>query len=226
MDDIDTRLEAERPEVADALRSMNWEERLEQARARRKTVLARNEAAEKRPVVRIIDAAAVARKRADSQPVGPARPASPPVAQADVAPEPKATSPALPAAPAADPAPTRERSSMAGRTALGFGLGLGIGASLVAGAFLMVGLPGSPTVPAETTAMAAHAPAPQRTAPRDDGGCGRSGATWTCAARGGGPAAGPRASGGGHSRRGPASRGRRARSGRTACSRRSGGPYA
>jgi hypothetical protein len=92
MDDIDTRLEAERPEVAGVLRSMNWEERLEQARARRQAVLDRNVADDKRPVVRIIDAAAVARKRADTQPVGPARPQPPQVAQADVAPEPEAAS--------------------------------------------------------------------------------------------------------------------------------------
>jgi hypothetical protein len=165
MDDIDTRLEAERPEVAGVLRSMNWEERLEQARARRQAVLERNTSDDKRPVVRIIDAAAVARKRADTQPLGPARPAAVPDARPVAAPEPEAAAPPPPDALAAAAPPPGARASTAGRTAMGFGLGLGIGASLVAGAFLLLGLPGAPTPPSGSASAVAPAAAPQRPAP-------------------------------------------------------------
>jgi hypothetical protein len=149
MDDIDTRLEAERPDVADALRSMNWEERLEKARARRKAVLRNPENSGKRPVVRIVDAAAVAQRRSGAQvqaatAVAPATLEAPRVVPLHPA-EPPGVAPQE--APATqDAAPPADRRSLLGRTALGFGLGLGLGTSLLAGALLLLADPFAPAV--------------------------------------------------------------------------------
>jgi hypothetical protein len=159
MDDIDTRLETERPDVADALKSMNWDERLAEARARRKAVLKNPGKSEKRPVVRIVDAAAMAQRRAGAQ----ARP----VETEDAAPAVQVTTPLPDHAPsqAAVHAPEEPEAkteiaagTLAGRTALGFGLGLGLGASLVAGIFLLLGMPGlrtasEPETPVEVAAV-------------------------------------------------------------------------
>ena len=184
MDDIDTRLESERPDVADALKSMNWEERLAEARSRRKAVLKQTDKAEKRPVVRIVDAAAMAQRRAGAQ-------ARPPVTKEPVTAAPVATPLPVPAHDTAatgvreEPAAKSETTvgSVAGRTALGFGLGLGLGASLVAGVFLVMGMPGSslvavPEAPVEAASIAtgpapvvdAAAVAPSRTGPQASAG--------------------------------------------------------
>jgi hypothetical protein len=170
MDDIETRLGSERPEVADALKSMNWEERLEQARARRRVVLDGNTAADKRPVVRIIDAAAVARRRAESTaPVAPAAP-KPPVPLIDPLPSRAVETPALkvvhpsPAITAPSSAEAEEspaRKPVSGRLALGFAAGLGMGIGLVAGAVMLLGFARPDAPPSATPpAVAATAPTP------------------------------------------------------------------
>lgn len=167
MDDIDTRLQAERPEVADALRSMNWQERLEEARSRRNAVLKEQKKSGKRPVVRIVDAAAMAQIRGGVLEPSEATPASGRIVRPS-APDSETRPPAAPAplesqvrdAAAPEAAPASDRPSIAGRTALGFGVGLGLGTSVLAGAYLLFGLPYPATNPArEPTLPVAQAPA-------------------------------------------------------------------
>jgi hypothetical protein len=167
MEDIGTRLEAERPDVADALRSMNWEERLEEARARRKSVLAEKESVEKRPVVRVIDASVMARRKVDSEEPPPAEQILPPVAP--VEPKPLAPDERRVAAPDVPATAVAQDRGLAPRVALGFGLGLGLslGASVVAAVWLLLARPGVAPAPDGEVAAAEAAtvlPAPPRPA--------------------------------------------------------------
>ena len=160
MEDLDRRLEDERPDVLEALKSMNWEERLEKARARREAVLARKAASSKRPAIRGKEAANLA-GRPDPVVLAPVSPTDmpPQIDERVLRGQTPAVSPGLPQRetagrreeqgaaaaivveeaplePAERPAPAATRS-LASRIGSGFGFGLGIGASLVLGAVIL-----------------------------------------------------------------------------------------
>jgi len=70
LDDLESGLERERPDVLEALKSMNWEERLEKAREKRKAALSRKTNDPKAPVIRGVDAADML-KRAEAADLAP-----------------------------------------------------------------------------------------------------------------------------------------------------------
>lgn len=152
MNDVDRRLDAEHPEAAETLKSMNWDERLQEARAKREAALKRRNSAGKPPDVRIIDAAAVAHRRAMDAGDGTAPSASVPP-QSTLLPtltshDPEPAAPAAPIPRHAEAPPSRAApSSLAARTALGFGLGAGLGLGLVLGTALVMGIFGSGSMP-------------------------------------------------------------------------------